>query len=154
MESARRNRPLIVAPAGADDLLPTQIECEPPTQIDIVAPARLAIGGITADGVFYPLKMGRNVIGRKASSSKADIQIPCADNIISREHIVIDVEQAPGQAAASHTLSLFKEVKNRTMFRGAAMKFGESHALGDGDIIHLPGKEVVFSIPDEDKTII
>lgn len=137
---------------------PTQFEGldEPPTQMDgdnAVAAPRCVIGGITARGAYYPLKMGRNVIGRKATSSKADIQIPCDDNIMSREHIVIDVEQTPGQGV-SHTLSLYKEVKNRTCFGSEEMKFGEKRQLCDGDKIHLPGCDVIFSIPDEDKTLI
>ncbi len=40
---------------------------------------------------IFPLKWGKNIVGRKASTSMATIQIPCKEMGMSREHLIIEV---------------------------------------------------------------
>lgn len=141
-------------PGSADDELPTDLTPQEPEEepTEIVAsepkPEPVAAGEIVANGVRYALRPGRNVIGRKAQSSKADIQIPCDTNVMSREHIVIEAKRVPGKGL-THTLSLYKEVKNATSVGSKRLAFGESVELNHGDIIHLPGTDAVFFLPQK-----
>ena len=101
----------------------------------------------------YQLKMGRNVIGRKATASTADFQIPLQpeQKKMSREHIIINVEMFPGQGLV-HQISLYKEQVNETLVNGVALQFGDKVPLKDQDRIRLPHAELLFTIPDDEKT--
>lgn len=100
----------------------------------------------------YQLKHGRNVIGRKADASKADIQIPTGESRkISREHIVIEVKNIPAKGLV-HYASLYKERVNKTYVGTEELFFGDTLILKNGDIIKLPEMELRFEIPDDDAT--
>lgn len=109
-----------------------------------------AISGTT--GVFQ-VNLGRNVIGRKASSSKANIKIPVSSekNRLSREHIVIDVKNVPGKGLV-HYLSLYKERLNDTFLNKVKIEYGDCLVLNHGDVLELPDVRLRFEIPDEDMT--
>ena len=102
---------------------------------------------------LYQLKMGRNVIGRKATASTADFQIPLLpeQKKMSREHMVIDVEMIPGRGL-THQASLYKEQVNETLVNGVALQYGEKVPLKDQDRIRLPHAELLFTTPDDEKT--
>lgn len=104
-------------------------------------------------GHEYPLKCGRNVIGRKSETSKADIQLPLDDNLyISREHIVIDVVYNP-LSGYQHLISLYKEKVNDTYLGKEKLTPGDQLILSDGLVITLPNDtQLRFEIPDGDKT--
>lgn len=41
----------------------------------------------------YPLRLGRNLVGRASKTSNADVQIPTNDNQMSREHAIINIKR-------------------------------------------------------------
>lgn len=103
-------------------------------------------------GSTFPLKQGRNIIGRKASSSKATIQIPTGDNRrVSREHLIVDVKRVLGQGFV-HTVSLFKENVNKTVVNGIQLQPGEELPLKHGCRIDLPDVSLRFELRDGEDT--
>lgn len=105
------------------------------------------------DGKLIPLKLGNNIIGRAAASSKATIQIPTdpAHKRLSREHIVINVVK-DSNSGYIHYASLYKKEVNTTKVNDAVLEAGDKIKLADGDKIYLPDIVVTFELPDEDKT--
>lgn len=102
----------------------------------------------------YPLKMGRNIVGRKADSSKADIQIPDESQRMSREHLIIDVEKVSGKGIV-HKLSLYPKKKiNETFLNGEKLSSVDCIPLKHGDVITLLENKLIFEIPDVEATII
>lgn len=103
-------------------------------------------------GKTYELKIGDNIIGRKASISETTIGLDIPNNKrISREHIVITVSLVNGRGLV-HTLSLYKERLNSTSVNGMPLLFGDKVVLKHGDIINLPDLDMIFQIPDPDMT--
>lgn len=101
---------------------------------------------------IYELKLGRNVVGRKASASSADIQIFTGERRrMSREHIVIDVKKVEGHGL-THYISLYKEKLNPTYVCNEKLVYGDCLVLNHGDLIKLPDCTLVFEIPDEEGT--
>ena len=88
-------------------------------------------------GLSFQLKEGRNVIGRKAESSKADIQLPCRGRLASREHVVIDVQGSPSEGYV-HQVSLYKEKVNKVLVGSASLGWGDILVVSDGDRITIP----------------
>lgn len=90
----------------------------------------------------YQLKLGRNVIGRSAATSQADIQIGTAQmKHISREHAVVDVKEEMGSYACY--FSLFKQTLNDTYVSDKKVSFGDSIRLCHGDRLILPDNAVM-----------
>lgn len=119
-------------------------------------PTNTVIGTLKVIGSTEPfqLKKGRNVIGRKATSSGADIQIPTGNSkTVSREHLVIDVKDIPG-AGITHYVSLYKENVNRTFIGPEQLMPGDVIKLKSGDIIRLHDITLKFEIIDPDATTI
>lgn len=85
------------------------------------------------------LNDGCNVIGRKANSSKADIQLPvkAEKSRLSREHIVINVKK-DNQGEYECLLSLFKKEVNETFCNNHKLEYEKPYALKNGDEIKLP----------------
>lgn len=103
----------------------------------------------------FQLKMGRNIIGRKANTSKADIQIPlqATKSRTSREHLIVDVEKVSGKGLV-HYLSLYKSEVNETLLNEEKMEAPDRIILKHADVITLPEAKLVFEIPDVEGTII
>lgn len=102
----------------------------------------------------FRLNVGRNVIGRKASASSADIQLPTTESKrMSREHLIIEVKKMSGKGLV-HYVSLYKQKVNDTFINHERLEFGDCIILKDGDMIKLPDMTVKFEIPDEESTII
>ena len=100
----------------------------------------------------YQLKMGQNVIGRKASASSASIQISTGESKrMSREHLVIEVKKITGRGLV-HYVSLYKERLNPTFIGNEKIEYGSCLILNDGDIIKMPDCTLLFTIPDEEST--
>lgn len=100
----------------------------------------------------FQLRPGRNVIGRKSSKSNADFMLDTvSDRRMSREHILIEVKRIPDKGYV-HYLSLFKEKTNPTYVGNEPIYFGDCIVLKDGDIIRLPGIELIFELPDPEET--
>lgn len=106
---------------------------------------------VVATSQSFRLMPGRNVIGRKASQSAAQIQIPCSNKRMSREHLLIEVKKEVGKGFV-HYISLNKEHVNDTFVNSAKLEYGDKIVLKHGDIIRLPDVEVRFEIPDEEGT--
>jgi len=103
-------------------------------------------------GKAYPLQQGRNVIGRKADSSKATIQLPTGENRrVSREHLVVNVKRVIGQGFV-HTVSLYKENVNKTFVNGSQLQPGEELPLKHGYKIDLPDLPLRFELSDGEDT--
>lgn len=102
----------------------------------------------------FRLVLGRNVIGRQATTSKAGIQIPTKDSKrMSREHLVIEVKKVPGVGFV-HYVSLFKSGVNDTFLNTEKIEYGECLILSDGDKLRLPDATLLFRIPDEEGTML
>lgn len=97
----------------------------------------------------FQLKVGKTVIGRKASSSKADIQIPTGESRrMSREHLMIEVKKTPDRGYI-HYLSMCKENLNATFLNDERIEFGDCFALKDGDVLQLPDMTLTFEFSPE-----
>ncbi len=106
---------------------------------------------VLGTSLSFQLLTGRNVIGRKAEGSRANMQIPCLNRRMSREHLVVEVKKIQG-AGFVHYVSLNKEQVNPTFIDGNPLEYGDKIVLKDGDIIKLPDTEIRFEIPDGEKT--
>lgn len=109
---------------------------------------------VNSDTPNFRLKMGKNIIGRKADSSKADFQIPVkvTPSHISREHLIIDVNRVEGKGFV-HAISLYKQQVNDTFVNDEKVFYGESLILHHKDIIKLPdGISINFIISDSEGT--
>lgn len=117
-------------------------------------PDNLMIGRlkVKSSGQTLQLSPGRNVIGRKASASSADIQLETGENHrVSREHIVIEVKKIPGVGFV-HYLSLFKERVNPTFYNMRSLLFGDCVILKNGDTISLPNFDLIFELQESEDT--
>lgn len=107
---------------------------------------------LSSDLPVFRLKVGKNVIGRKANVSTADIQIPMGDNKrLSREHLVIEIKKIPERGFV-HYASLYKLKSNATFINESLLEYGDCAVLQNGDVIKLPDVSIRFEIPDEDET--
>ncbi len=110
---------------------------------------------VNSDTQNFRLKMGKNIIGRKADSSKADFQISVKEtpSRLSREHLIIDVNRVEGKGFV-HTISLYKQQVNDTFVNNEKVYYGESLILHHGDVIKLPdGISIKFIISDSEGTM-
>lgn len=107
---------------------------------------------LSSDLPVFRLKVGKNVIGRKANVSTADIQIPMGENKrLSREHLVIEIKKIPERGFV-HYASLYKLKSNATFINESLLEYGDCAVLQNGDVIKLPDVSIRFEIPDEDET--
>lgn len=107
---------------------------------------------LSSDLPVFRLKVGKNVIGRKANVSTADIQIPMGENKrLSREHLVIEIKKIPERGFV-HYASLYKLKSNATFINESLLEYGDCAVLQSGDVIKLPDVSIRFEIPDEDET--
>lgn len=107
---------------------------------------------VISTGKVFRLKEGRNVIGRQAHNTSADIQLPTGDSMrMSREHLVITLKKVPGKGLTAF-VTLFKEKVNKTYVNDSELFFGDTLVLNDGDIITLPDMKVKYEIPDNEHT--
>ena len=95
-------------------------------------------------GNTYSLFPGRNVVGRMANSSTADIQIPdlTGQRRMSRSHLVINVLKENGRFV--HYASLNSPSVNRTCVNNMPLLYGQQVLLHSGDIIDLPDESIRF----------
>lgn len=109
----------------------------------------MSIGRLRCNGKVYELKEGENIIGRKAESSEATIQIADDSRRTSRRHIAITVIRV-GKNTVQHRLQLSKEKVNTTLLNNEKLQPGDIMILNNGDVITLPhGAKLVFEIDDD-----
>ena len=100
-----------------------------------IAPPQTKVGQLVdANGVSYPLSVGFNTIGRKATTSTASIQIATDDRTMSRNHTVIEVRNIGGQL-----LHILKngDNKNPSYLNNVLMGEDDKLILNDGDCLKL-----------------
>ena len=119
----------------------TSSENDPVGSLQVLTPAPLS----------FELHAGKNIIGRKAKGSAADIQIPEESKRMSREHLVVEVKKVPGKGWV-HYASLFKEKVNATYVNDELLEYGDRIVLNPGDLLKLPGVNVKFDIADDEAT--
>ncbi|MGN0224131.1 MAG: FHA domain-containing protein [Muribaculaceae bacterium] len=103
-------------------------------------------------GKVYGLKVGENVVGRMADSSKAEIQIETEDKKLSREHFVITAKIV-GNGKYKYFLKLYKAEVNTTKVNDQIMEFGDEIFLQNGTKILIHHTTLMFQVQDMESTI-
>lgn len=107
---------------------------------------------VSSSEPLFRLKVGKNIIGRKANASTADLQIPTNESKrLSREHLVIEVKKMPGKGFV-HFASLYKLKSNATFINNDRLEYGDCIVLQHGDVLKLPDVSIKFEIPDKEST--
>lgn len=104
--------------------------------------AQATPGCLTFGGQKYPLEFGSNIVGRKASSSQATVQIATDDRYMSRQHLLINViklsdEKVRVVASNDHN-------KNATYVNGQLLNEGDQLILADGATVKMGNITVVY----------
>lgn len=95
-------------------------------------------------GNDYPLVEGQNIIGRKAKSSTASVQIETTDRYMSRQHCRITVKTLP-DGTKKAILSNYQN-KNTTKVDGQEIANGDEIRLTDGDCITMGHTTLTFKL--------
>lgn len=125
---------------------------EPGTDIGFGLNFTLGKLRVMPSGPSFQLKPGKNVIGRQATQSSADFQIPMiGSKRLSREHLIIEIKKVQGKGFV-HYASLCKQKINKTLIGNEQLEYGDCVVLNHGDVIKLPDVNVKFEIPNEEET--
>lgn len=90
----------------------------------------------------YPLSIGVNIVGRKASTSQATVQIETSDRYMSRQHSKIVVTRMPDGKLKS-VISNDKN-KNISTIDGQDLLQSDEIVLSDGDRIVMGETTVIY----------
>lgn len=90
-----------------------------------------------------PLQMGENVVGRRANSSSASIQVNDPSNRMSRSHFRINVVRQNGKGNF-HLISLTPGSKNKSYVNDMELPAGDEYILHHGDRIRVGEVTIVF----------
>lgn len=101
---------------------------------------------LVAGGRKFPLAKGHNIIGRKATTGNADIQIE-GDMYMSRSHVRIDVIPEIGEYRLVEISS-----KNIVQLNNKPLNRGDIVLLHSGDRLIFGKTEVIFELADNDAT--
>ena len=130
-----------VADNGATQLVGSSFGA---TQL-VMAPKKEASKAILQfGGVSYPLEEGQNIVGRKATTSTANVQIETADRYMSRQHCRITVTTLP-DGTKKAVLSNYQN-KNQTTIDGQSIETGDAIRLTDGNSITMGHTTVYFKL--------
>ena len=105
---------------------------------------KLQTAELVFGGVSYPLREGRNIIGRKATTSTATIQIATADRYMSRQHVAITVSSFP-DGTLKAVLSNDQN-KNDTLVDGQLIAAGDAIRLRDGNTTTMGKTTITFKL--------
>ena len=97
-----------------------------------VSPKTAAKAIIVCEGNTYELHEGRNIVGRKASTSTADVQLLVADRYMSRLNAIVCVRKAGDKLLV--TIANYKNV-NPVKVGAVTLLDGDEVLLEDGDEI-------------------
>ena len=99
-------------------------------------------GMLMCNGKRYPLHNGRNVVGRKAPSSEADVQIDSIDRHISRQHAIIKMSRV----ADGSLRALISCTKDRltTIVGGQSLAVGDEIVLTSGITLVLGETSLLY----------
>ncbi|MFI3295392.1 MAG: FHA domain-containing protein [Rikenellaceae bacterium] len=98
---------------------------------------------------IYQLKEGLNVIGRKAKTSMANIQIDSSDRTMSRSHVIVDVCRFTNNHL--HYISNSNNT-NPTFINGILIEAGDKMVLKGGEIIKMGNVLVKFVLDSDNET--
>ncbi len=110
--------------------------------ISDVVKSTVTIAKLIFGGIDYPLATGQNIIGRKANSSKATVQIGTEDRYMSRQHCSITITSLPDgniKAILSNYMN-----KNATLVNGQMIETGDAIRLADGNQITMGRTTITF----------
>ncbi len=114
------------------------------TQLVMSPKNETAKASLVFGGVSYPLEEGQNIVGRKATTSTANVQIETADRYMSRQHCSITVTTLPdGKKKA--VLSNYQN-KNQTTIDGQSIETGDAIRLTDGNSITMGHTTITFKL--------
>ena len=99
-------------------------------------------GYLSFGGQKYPLELGNNVIGRKASTSQATVQIATDDRYMSRQHLHINVIKVSAEKV--RVIVSNEHNKNATYINGQLLNEGDQLILTDGSTIKMGNTIVVY----------
>lgn len=105
---------------------------------------KYTIGRLLLPGCTQPvqLKIGSNIIGRKANSSTATILVDDPSRMMSRTHFYINVRQSV--TGMFHSFYLTPGAKNPTFLNGNKVDPDDKYFLNDGDRIRIGDVEIKF----------
>lgn len=126
---------------GADDM-PTQLVLPPKSVYDIGQ-----IRVIDTNEIQF-LKLGQNIIGRRAKTGTADIKIS-TDMYMSRQHVRIDVVKKD-HGYEHHLVEI--NSKNIVKLNGKPIKRGDILILKFGDTMTLGTTDIVLESNDDEAT--
>jgi len=125
----------IEAPTFCAKPRPTSEKASCETQLFSAPPKQEKDVRLTFNGKSYKLSEGRNIVGRSAQSSQADIQIDVDDMYMSRHHCIINVSTLPDNSKKV-VLNNYKN-KNVTAVNGQQLLEDDVIRLADGNIITM-----------------
>lgn len=99
-------------------------------------------GYLLYGGQKYPLGFGNNVIGRKATTSQATVQIVTDDRYMSRQHLAIQVIKASTDKVRVVVSNYHN--KNASYVNGQLLNEGDQLVLTEGSIIKMGNTTVVY----------
>lgn len=95
-------------------------------------------------GRDYPLNIGENIIGRKAPTSQASVQIDTDDHYMSRQHARISVTSLP-DGSKKVVISNFKN-KNATAIDGMTLVDDDALILQPGNHILMGNTTIIYNM--------
>ena len=99
-------------------------------------------GYLLYGGQKYPLGFGNNVIGRKATTSQATVQIATDDRYMSRQHLAIQVCKVSTDNVRVVVSNYHN--KNASYVNGQLLNEGDQLVLTEGSIIKMGNTTVVY----------
>ena len=99
-------------------------------------------GYLLYGGQKYPLGFGTNVIGRKATTSQATVQIATDDRYMSRQHLAIQVCMVSTDNVRVVVSNYHN--KNASYVNGQLLNEGDQLILSEGSIIKMGNTTVVY----------
>lgn len=100
------------------------------------------MGKLLYNGQKYTLQMGINSVGRKATTSKASVQIDTNDRSMSRMHSIINVTRMFD--GTLRTTIKNADNKNVTYVGGQILYDSDTIVLNDGDVIKMGNVNITF----------
>lgn len=99
-------------------------------------------GYLSFKGQQYLLSFGDNIIGRRASTSKATIQIATEDRYMSRQHLVISVVKISAEKIRVIVSNYHN--KNASYIDGQLLNEGDQLILSNGSVIKMGNTTVTY----------
>lgn len=99
---------------------------------------------LTYAGQEYALHDGRNIVGRKAATSSATVQIDTPDKTMSRQHAVIAV--CPIANGERKVVLCDYQSKNGIYVNGQQLREGDEIRLADGNRIKMGDTTLIFRV--------